>query len=130
MLRLGQQRNKISVVVDQIGTPTWAKDIAITIAQLLQTVPLTDTAHIYHFTNTGVASWYDLAVTIFEEAQKIGFPLIVNEVIPVTTADYPTPAKRPVYSVLSTQKITKTLDKYSPYWRSSLQQMLQQLYDI
>ncbi|NER26378.1 MAG: sugar nucleotide-binding protein, partial [Symploca sp. SIO1C4] len=64
----------------------------------------------------------------FEEAQKMGFPLKVQQVDPITTADYPTPAKRPAYSVLSNQKITATLGKYPPYWRNSLKQMLKQLY--
>lgn len=129
MLRLGQQREQLSVVADQIGSPTWAKDIATTITQLLGTINMTKTSEIYHFTNAGVASWYDLAVTIFEESQKIGFPLTIKQVIPITTADYPTPAKRPTFSVLSTQKTAQTLDQYPPHWRDSLQQMLNQLYN-
>ncbi|ACK64574.1 dTDP-4-dehydrorhamnose reductase [Rippkaea orientalis PCC 8801] len=128
MLRLGQEREQIRVVSDQIGSPTWAQDIAQTINQLLLTLDLKNTAEIYHFTNSGVASWYDFAVTIFEEAQNIGFPLKVQQVDPITTADYPTPAKRPSSSVLSGQKITATLGKYAPYWRNSLKQMLTQLY--
>ena len=123
MLRLGQDREELRVVADQVGSPSWAKDIADAIAQLLQT----DARGIYHFTNSGVASWYDFAIAIFEEARALGFPLKVQRVIPITTADYPTPATRPAYSVLSGKKITDTLGDYPPYWRDSLRKMLKQL---
>jgi dTDP-4-dehydrorhamnose reductase len=123
MLRLGQDREELRVVADQVGSPSWAKDIADAIAQLLQT----DVRGIYHFTNSGVVSWYDFAIAIFEEARALGFPLKVQRVIPITTADYPTPAVRPAYSVLSGKKITETLGDYPPYWRDSLRKMLIQL---
>jgi len=126
MLRLGKDREELRVVADQVGSPSWAKDIAEAIAQLLQT----DATGIYHFTNSGVASWYDFAIAIFEEARALGFPLKVQRVIPITTADYPTPATRPAYSVLSGKKITDTLGDYPPYWRDSLRKMLKQLQDI
>ncbi len=96
------------------------------IADLLSHSNLRNTSEIYHFTNSGVASWYDFAVAIFEEAQTLGFPIKVNQVVPITTSDYPTPAKRPAYSVLSGQKITSILGNYPPYWRDSLKQMLKQ----
>lgn len=123
MLRLGQDREELRVVADQVGSPSWAKDIAEAIAQLLQS----ETTGIYHFTNSGVVSWYDFAIAIFEEARALGFPLKVQRVIPITTADYPTPAIRPAYSVLSGKKITETLGDYPPYWRDSLRKMLKQL---
>ena len=123
MLRLGQDREELRVVADQVGSPSWAKDIADAIAQLLQR----ETTGIYHFTNSGVVSWYDFAIAIFEEARALGFPLKVQRVIPITTADYPTPATRPAYSVLSGKKITETLGDYPPYWRDSLRKMLKQL---
>ncbi|PSF38408.1 dTDP-4-dehydrorhamnose reductase [Aphanothece hegewaldii CCALA 016] len=125
MLRVGKEREQLKVVVDQVGSPTWAKDIADAIAKLLtsKTAP-----GIYHFTNSGVVSWYDFAEAIFSEARQIGFPLCVKEVFPITTDQYPTPAKRPAYSVLSGQKITPLLGTYPPYWRDSLKQMLKQLY--
>jgi dTDP-4-dehydrorhamnose reductase len=123
MLRLGQDREELRVVADQVGSPSWAKDIAEAIAQLLQS----ETTGIYHFTNSGVVSWYDFAIAIFEEARALGFPLKVQRVIPITTADYPTPATRPAYSVLSGKKITDTLGDYPPYWRDSLRKMLKQL---
>lgn len=125
MLRLGKEREQIKVVIDQVGSPTWAKDIADAIGQLLSNFPAV--SGVYHFTNNGVISWYDFAQAIFAEAQNLGFPLQVKEVIPITTAEYPTPAQRPAYSVLSTQKITPILGYYPPYWRESLKKMLQQL---
>ncbi len=97
MLRLGQQKERLGIVTDQIGTPTWSYDIANTITQILTQVNLTETREIYHFTNSGVASWYDFAVAIFEEGKKIGVPLIIEQVNPITTEQYPTPAKRPAY---------------------------------
>ncbi|MGB3206987.1 MAG: dTDP-4-dehydrorhamnose reductase [Crinalium sp.] len=121
MLRLGSEREEVRVVTDQIGTPTWAKDIADAIAQLTSNRPETG---IYHYTNSGVASWYDFAVAIFEEAKQRGFPLKVQRVIPITTSEYPTPAKRPTYSVLSCRKISSVLNTYPPHWREGLRQML------
>ncbi|ACK69928.1 dTDP-4-dehydrorhamnose reductase [Gloeothece citriformis PCC 7424] len=127
MLRLGADREQLRVVADQIGTPTWAKDIADTITQLIQ-LEQKVAPGIYHFTNSGVASWYDFAKAIFEEATAIGFPLKIKEVVPITTPEYPTPAKRPAYSVLSNQKLRALLGHYPPHWRDSLKQMLFQLY--
>ena len=124
MLRLGADRQELKVVVDQVGSPTWAKDIAVAIAGLLEQ----EATGIYHFTNSGVASWYDFALNIFEEAKQIGFPLKIERVLPITTDEYPTPAKRPAYSVLSGKKIAAALGNYPPYWRDSLKQMLKQLY--
>ncbi len=133
MLRLGAEREELRVVVDQLGTPSWTGDLAGAIAQLGQLLsleraekpPLTG---VYHFTNSGVASWYDFAVAIFEEAKQLGFPLKVQRIVPITTPEYPTPAKRPAYSVLSTKKISTILGTHPPHWRESLRQMLKQLY--
>lgn len=125
MLKLGAEREEIRVVADQIGSPTWARDIAHVIAQMISTA---DIAGTYHYTNSGVASWYDFAIAIFEEAHQLGFPLKVQRVIPITTADYPTPAQRPAYSVLSCEKISKVLETRAPHWREALRQMLAELY--
>ena len=133
MLKLGAEREELRVVADQVGTPSWTRDIAGAIAQLGQQItreraekpPLTG---VYHFTNSGVASWYDFAVAIFEEAQQLGFPLKVQRVVPITTPEYPTPAQRPAYSVLSTKKISTILGTDPPHWRESLRRMLKQLY--
>lgn len=132
MLRLGQDREELRVVADQIGTPTWTKDIAEAIASFLkisQTQPGSVPSGVYHFTNSGAASWYDFAIAIFEEARCLGVPLKVSRVLPITTADYPTPAQRPAYSVLSWQKTSQVLGYCAPHWRASLRAMLQELLD-
>ena len=123
MLRLGAEREEIRVVADQIGSPTWARDLALAIAHILpQLTP--EIAGTYHYTNSGVASWYDFAQAIFEEAEAIEFPLKIQRLIPITTADYPTPAQRPAYSVLACEKISKVLGTARPHWRLALRQML------
>jgi dTDP-4-dehydrorhamnose reductase len=126
MLRVGADREELRVVSDQIGAPTWSKDLAAAIAQMVpQLSP--ETAGTYHYTNSGVTSWYDFAVAIFEEAAVLGFPLQVQQVTPIVTADYPTPAQRPTFSVLSLQKTTALLGNPPPQWRCSLRQMLAEL---
>ena len=127
MLRLGAERESLSVVADQIGTPTWAKDIAEAIAALLQRqtqqpdqVPF----GVYHYTNSGATSWYDFAQAIFEEAQTLGIPIQIKTLFPITTADYPTPAQRPAYSVLSWSKTATAIGHPAPHWRVSLRAML------
>lgn len=125
MLRLGSQRQELKVVADQIGSPTWSYDIAVAITNLLaKSVDNSEIKGTYHFTNSGVASWYDLAVATFAEAKQLGFPLKIERVLPITTADYPTPTQRPAYSVLSKVKITEALGSYPPHWRESLRKML------
>ncbi len=133
MLRLGAEREEIRVVEDQVGTPTWACDIAIAIAilgeqQLSQkpTSPLN--RGIYNFTSSGVASWYDFAIAIFEEARQLGMTLKVQRVVPITTSEYPTSAIRPAYSVLAGQKTAAILGSHSPHWRQGLKKMLTELY--
>jgi dTDP-4-dehydrorhamnose reductase len=128
MLRLGKEREELKVVVDQVGSPTWAKDIATAITHLL--INVDNPAGIYNFTNSGVASWFDLTKAIFEEAKISGIPLKIQRVIPITTAEYPTPAARPAYSVLSSQKISQQLGYIPPYWRDSLKAMLNQLFNL
>ena len=131
MLRLGASRPELKVVADQLGSPTWSYDIAQAIANLLsQSKENSDINGTYHFSNSGVASWYDLAVAIFEEAKLLGFPLEIERVLPITTADYPTPAQRPAYSVLSKGKYTLDTGVYPPHWRESLRKMLGEWYDI
>jgi dTDP-4-dehydrorhamnose reductase len=124
MLRLGAEKTELRVVADRIGSPTWAYDIANVIARLVGDVNSNIPWGTYHYTNSGVASWYDFAVAIFAEAKELGFPLTIQQVIPITTADYPTPAKRPLYSVMSKVKITEILGTNPPHWRESLRQML------
>ena len=127
MLRLGTKREELKVVADQIGSPTWSYDIAEAIANLLSKSATDPSINgIYHFTNSGVASWYDLAVATFSEAKKLGFSLQIERVLPISTAEFPTPTQRPHYSVLSKAKIAETLQVYPPHWRESLKQMLAQ----
>jgi len=120
MLRLGKERDELGVIYDQVGTPTSAKDLAQAILSIIQhphlsTLPATE---IYHFSNEGVCSWYDFAKAIFELSD------IHCTVKPIETKDYPTPAKRPHYSLLNKAKIKKTFDITIPYWKDSLQECL------
>lgn len=119
MLQLAETRPEINVVADQIGTPTYAGDLADAIYSIIRHdkwIP-----GIYHFTDTGVASWYDFTKAIFELAGK---NVRVN---PIPTSAYPTPAKRPLYSVLSKTKIANTFGLQIPYWRDSLKKCLAEL---
>ncbi|NJO19392.1 MAG: dTDP-4-dehydrorhamnose reductase [Spirulinaceae cyanobacterium RM2_2_10] len=119
MLRLGRERTEVRVVADQVGTPTYVADLVTAWAQLPP-----DLGGLYHYCNSGVASWYDLAIASFEEAIALGLPLQVERVVPITTADYPTAAQRPAYSLLATQKLSEILGAPPPHWRESLRQML------
>lgn len=117
MLRLGQERDSLKVVFDQVGTPTYAADLARTvlaIAEIYDTNREKFIPGIYHYSNEGVASWYDFAKSIFE---------ITNtdcRVSPVLSVEFPTPAKRPHYSVLDKSKIKNTFNLEIPYWKDSL----------
>ena len=113
MLRLAGERDTISVVNDQIGTPTHAVDLARAILAIIRHPK---TAYgIYHYSNEGVASWYDFARKIFEVN---GVSINVK---PIPTTDFPTPAKRPAYSVLDKTKIKQTFQVDVPDWETSLQ---------
>lgn len=125
MLRLGAEREELKVVADQIGSPTWSYDIASAIANLLaKSVRDSGINGTYHYSNSGVASWYDLAIATFTEAKQLGFPLKIERVLPISTAEFPTATQRPPYSVLSKAKIVAALQAHPPHWRESLQQML------
>lgn len=117
MLRLGAERDSLNVIFDQVGTPTYAADLAGAILSIIENSEK-DSAKfvsgIYHYSNEGVVSWYDFAKTIFECAQ---ISCIVN---PILTKDYPTAAKRPHFSVLNKSKIKDTFGLKIPYWRDSL----------
>ncbi|CDM94379.1 MULTISPECIES: dTDP-4-dehydrorhamnose reductase [Limnospira] len=126
MLRLGGEREELKVVMDQVGTPTWTGDLATAIVRLIPQLN-SETSGIYHYTNSGVTSWYDFAIAIFEEAKLLGLPLKIQQVIPITTAEYPTPARRPAYSVLNGKKLATLLGNHPPQWRSGLRTMLKTL---
>ncbi|MDB3887361.1 dTDP-4-dehydrorhamnose reductase [bacterium] len=111
MLRLGEDRDELNVIVDQIGTPTNAVDLANAIIHIISTQ--SKAYGVYHFSNEGVASWYDFAITIFELGDK---KIKVNA---IPTSEYPTPAERPHYSVLDKTKI-KQLGVAVPDWKNAL----------
>ncbi|WPF90192.1 dTDP-4-dehydrorhamnose reductase [Cyanobacterium aponinum AL20118] len=126
MLRVGEERDILKVVIDQIGCPTYAEDIAIIIKKIIeQNKGEKYRQDIYHFTNLGVCSWYDFAVNIFRQARKLNYPLKVKEIIPISTAEYPTPAQRPAYSVLNTRKIRNNYNINGDYWLESLERYFQ-----
>jgi len=126
MIRLATDRPELRVVADQIGSPTWTRDLAGAIGQLAGRLDA-DTAGVYHYTNSGAVSWYDFAVAIIEEARALGLELAVERIVPIATEDYPTPAQRPSYSVLWGGKLAALLGSPAPHWRSSLRKMLPEL---
>ncbi len=123
ILRLAAEREELKVVDDQIGTPSWTADIANAIQVLVNR----DAKGTYHFTNEGVTSWYDFANSIVDMAKDLDFSIKANIVKPISTSEFPTPALRPQYSVLSKLKIRKLLDNDIPHWQQSLEKMLIQL---
>lgn len=121
MLRLGRERDQLNVVWDQVGTPTYAHDLAQAIAQICLDEKINEKLGVYHFSNEGLASWYDFAQGIMEYGQ-------VNcEVFPIPDTSYPTPAKRPKYSVLDKRKIKETFNLRIPYWRASLKECMNRI---
>ncbi len=115
MLRLGSERDELRVVFDQVGTPTYAGDLA---AAMLTVLESARSGHfvpgIYHYSNEGVCSWYDFTVKILSLAG------LACRVVPIETTDYPTPAARPAFSVLNKAKIKKTYKVAVPHWEESL----------
>lgn len=123
MLRLGNERDALNVIFDQVGTPTYVGDLTTAIMSIVTSRKFHQTnlpTEIYHYSNEGVCSWYDFAYTIFQLAN------INCEVSPVETKDYPTPATRPHYSLLNKAKIKQDYHLTIPYWKDSLQVCLSQ----
>jgi len=123
MLRLAAERDELRVVDDQVGTPAWTADITRALLSLVDA----DATGVFNFTNEGIASWYDFAGEIIANARDLGFPLQVKRISPIPTVDFPLPAARPAYSVLSKVKIRQALDYPIPHWRESLRTMMQDL---
>jgi dTDP-4-dehydrorhamnose reductase len=119
MLRLAKERDHLNIIFDQVGTPTYASDLATTILALLE-VPQ-KSMQLLHYSNEGVCSWYDFAKAIFEIADT---DCLIS---PIETSQYPTLAKRPQYSVLNKSKIKEFLDIEIPYWKDSLKTCLRNL---
>ena len=120
MRRLGRERHELGVIFDQVGTPTYARDLA---QAILQIVPQLrgDGTEVYHYSDEGVCSWYDFAKAIFELS---GIECKVN---PIETKDYPTPAARPHYSLLNKAKIKSAFGLAIPYWRESLRECIKNM---
>ena len=119
MIRLGKEKPELGVIFDQIGTPTYARDLAVVIMTIINKGIIPG---VYHFTNEGVISWYDFTKAIHRIAG-----IMTCHVRPLHTAEYPTPAHRPHYSVLDKTKIKKTYGFEIPYWEESLKDCIEKL---
>ncbi len=127
MLRLMAERDELRVVADQVGTPTWAKDLAKIIWQV---AVKKDMQGIYHWTAEGKASWYDFAAAVQEEAYGLGLLQSKIPIRPIKTDEYPTPARRPAYSVLDKTSTCAELGCSPIPWRDSLKKMLTELKEL
>jgi dTDP-4-dehydrorhamnose reductase len=126
MLRLGAEREDLSVVFDQIGTPTYARDLARTILKVIQKLENQEVSAdmlrgVYHYSNEGVTSWYDFTAAIFEMRK------LTCRLHPIESSQYPTPVERPPFSVLNKAKIKKAFNLTIPHWRDSLVECLKEL---
>lgn len=119
MLRLGREKEQLGVIFDQIGTPTYARDLAAAILSIVDHGPV---AGVYHYSNEGVTSWYDFTRAIHRIAG-----ITSCDVKPLHTEEYPTPAKRPHYSVLDKTKIKQTYGITIPWWEDSLRECIESL---
>jgi len=126
MLRLMAERDSLRVVADQVGSPTCCRGLAEAIWRLAAT----EAAGIFHWSDAGVASWYDFAVAVQEEALAFGLLSGTVPVEPVSSAEYPTPARRPFYSVLDKSATWQMLGGSAPHWRVNLRRMLRELKDL
>jgi dTDP-4-dehydrorhamnose reductase len=124
MLRLMREREEVRVVADQIGTPTWASGIAQAIWGFIEVAAAPG---IYHWTDLGVASWYDFAVAIQDEALARDLLTRAVPVIPIASSAYPTPARRPAFSVLDTTSARAVVPYTAHHWRHHLRMMLDEL---
>jgi len=123
ILRYGRERESLNVIYDQIGTPTYARDLCETIHLILPSLKDHAGVDIYHYANEGVASWYDFAKAIVELAR------LQCKVHPIESSEYPQLASRPFYSVLNKTKMKKRFGIAIPYWRESLQDCIHKLRD-
>ena len=119
MMRLGREKAELGVVFDQIGTPTYARDLAVAIFTAIEKGV---TPGVYHFSNEGVCSWYDFTKAIHRIAG-----ITTCNVKPLHTSEYPTPATRPSYSVLDKTKIKETYGIEIPYWENSLEECIKRM---
>ncbi|MBW7957426.1 MAG: dTDP-4-dehydrorhamnose reductase [Deltaproteobacteria bacterium] len=128
ILRLASERDSLRVVYDQVGSPTWSADLASAIVEVAKSISAGKSPWgTYHYSNEGVASWFDFAVAICEEAKALGTGLKCSAIEPILTAEYPVPARRPAFSVLDKARIKGAFGLRIPYWRDSLRSMLKEL---
>ncbi len=120
MLRLAKEKESLGVIFDQVGTPTYAKDLAKTILDIIPEIK-NQNAEIYNYSNEGVLSWYDFAKEIMKMAK------LSCKINPIETKEYPTPAKRPHYSLLNKAKIKSEYKIEIPYWKDGLDDCLKRL---
>ena len=124
MLKLMNSRDSVGVVADQKGSPTWARDLAATILTIVGMSRAR--VGIYHFTDEGEISWYEFAKEIYAQGRELGLIGHECDIRPLMTAEYPTKAKRPAYSVLSKEKIKNTFGVSVPQWQESLSRYLEE----
>jgi len=126
MLRLFAEKDELGVVCDQVGSPTNVRGLA----EMAWSLRELELSGIYHWADAGAASWYDLAVAVYEEGRELG--LVDRDVMirPIGTADYPTPATRPPYSVLDCRESAETLGTPPAHWRVALRRMLRDLREL
>lgn len=120
MLKLAETRDQLTIIADQIGTPTYAYDLAKTILDILPKIKNTN-VETYHYSNEGVCTWYDFAFEIFNQTNTN------CKVLPIETKDYPTAAERPLFSLMNKSKIKNTFDIEIPHWKTSLSNCLKKL---
>lgn len=121
MIKLMGERDELSIINDQIGTPTYARDLAQTILKIVDDKFVSG---FYHYSNEGKISWYEFAEEIKKQKQ------LECKLIPITTEQYPTPAKRPKFSLLDKTKIKETYQIKIPFWKDSLQEMLKKMIEL
>ena len=122
MLRLTAEREQLNVVFDQVGTPTYAGDLALAIFSIIEAGVYEGNEGIYHFSNEGVCSWYDFAVEIAAVAGHTGC-----RINPCHSSEFPSPVTRPPYSVLDKTKIKNTFDIDIPHWRESMEYCIKRI---
>lgn len=129
MLRLAAEREALNVIADQIGVPTGADLLAdVTAHALRQTLAQPELDGLYHLAAAGATSWYDYACLVIEQASQLGWPTKVEQINPIPTQEYPTPAHRPLNSRLATNKLERTFGLTMPCWQQGVKKMLQELY--
>ena len=137
MLRLGRERETISVVCDQVGSPTWSRSMAGLTLFVLQKLGVRERLNLewarsksglYHATDGGSTTWHGFACSIMDVARELGIQLKVGKVNPITSIEYTSPAKRPRNSVLSNAKLQRQLGYFLPKWEISLRSVITEIY--